>query len=367
MDSLLNLKYDFLHCKIVYSSPEELYQIVTVKIALTIYYAEIYERGNYRCEMENLQRKICSLMIPETFKTSLSQMVELIKIELNHITNLICNISKCLRLNDTAVWLHKIHWTQQGTVDQISTAKAFADSVHLDATTRFKIAVHFCLIDRVNALSFQMPRDYLNIDSDVAYYIKSLDGAFTAREHFKIYNFVPSYFACFGKMFMADNQPGYHYFWHYLDEESKLYILDSYDFKGSLLWLFLLCDYEKRLKILYDVESFCRLLKNLLHFEWLSTFSACLKNVRQFLTIESAVELLDCTVMLLEERISYRKTYLQICVILLKFLSKECSETNVCCSHPSYLVLNAMHHLVDDGEIKMITTFLQEVSNERIL
>ena len=199
MERLLNIKYDWRHCKVIRDSPETLFHLATRKVSLTFWYGE---SGDIMLLKERLKvekkvrEKIISMVLPEPCKESLLQMVELFKYHLQRLLLVLPYEFKTM----SNLLKPKICWTSQGTIDEISTAKALADATEIDVKIRFGIAVIFCLEDRVNALSVEMPQDYLDNNVSFRYLIEAMEDASDARKHFNIYEFVPDYMRCFEKM-----------------------------------------------------------------------------------------------------------------------------------------------------------------------
>ena len=388
MDNLLKVEYDWIHSKFILRSPQKLEELASVKIALRLWNkVDISEENEKSNEIETeiilaklkVKENIHSMELPEFYEEILLQKSELIVKEWNDLV-----LTLPSKFRDLQNMLHslsdKICWTTQGTIDKTTTAKALADATALGVKMRFEIAVNFCLEDRVNALSIKMPKDYLKNNEELRPYINSMHNASIARKHFKIFWFVPSYAECFRGMLLMSNFSACQYFWHYLNNEKKLSFLESsYIIDASncyLLFLFTQFDNERRLQILQNEKYCCMLAKQLLNLEWLFLFDACVKDALRLLTIDSVVEILDESADKLFLETPYEKTYLRICSMLLKFLSKDCSITTLG-SKTNDLMVHAMLTLMQNEkvksrsykhqvEVKLVKTFLESVSNDWI-
>ena len=392
MEKLLNLKYDWRHCKRVGGSPEPLFQLATLIKALHLWYGELnnlnvfttpwnteVSDGLEMIEMTpRIQMQIISLHIPETCKENLSQMVDLVKSQLEELLELLPrdfqmmqNISKFLQEN--------IHWTSQGTIDKATTAKKLTQSVDLDVKVRFKIAVEFCLEEQINALSVQLPKDHLESDFLLLSSIASMDGASAAREYFEIHEIEPRYVQCFHTMLLRRNLGASQYFWQYLSDEWKLSTLESGFLPNTsgcdLLFLFTQFNRETKLRILNDEQYRSTLLGQLLYSK-IPVFNACIENVLKFMTVSSVVKLLVDNVNEWRLAIISKKKYFRICYRFLQYLSKECEITTLDLES-NELMVKAMGDLMLGAKrrccavehpvvIELLKDFIKSVSSEWI-
>ena len=388
----MNLKYDWRHSRVVDGSPGTLFQLATLKIALNFWNNELndvkmicipwtMEMGDLLMKkgatVRKTQSEIVSLEIPENCKESISQVVSLIRYQLEDLLDLLPREFK--KMQDVSNFLkEKIRWTPLGTIDITTTAKRLTDT-DIDVKLRFEVAVKFCLEDRVNTLSVQMPPDYLENNENLLPYIQSIDGATAAREYFKIEEFEPNYLECFKRMLYRNNLVACQYFWQYLTDEEQLNFLEADHLLPTthgreLLFFFTLFDREKKLQVLQN-EDHCNTLLSQITSSKIPVFDVYIKDVLRFMKVESVVNLLDITVLEFIEVISAsKKKYLRRCTMILQFLSKECEITTLD-TESNEMLMNAMCGLMREAEFKMasrehsveidlLKDFIESVSSE---
>ena len=364
METLVNLKYDWCRNQIIYNSPAPLRQLATVKAAVSIWYKEekwlVVDIDRVH---KHLQGNIVPMMLPETIKIKVSEMVELIKNQLYDFLRFLPH--ECFKQNWWILFRDKISWTTQGTIDYKTSANALVDSVHLDKGTKFKIAAKFFLEDQINNLSIQMPRDYLEKNRNWVFYIVNLNGARIARKHFDIdFSFVDC-MDCFKFMLRKGDNYGCCYYWQRLTEEEKLEVLHpSYEFRSfNELFIFTVYDKERRLQVLQDEEYCHDLLNNLQSLEWFEIFDSCVSDSLEFFSVNSLAGLFSNCVERIKSTIVYKKKYLHLCKLLLQSFHKQITTSN---ENSNRTVIIALDKLVEEGEVKFTKDFLQSASIEWI-
>ena len=380
MEILLNLKYDWIHNRIIYDSPARLYHLTVVKTAISIWYGQVDDlEQRYEYVSNNFFEAILSLALPETVKDDIARMIELIGDQLSVFKRPLPNSVNEIRWG---ILKDKINWTSQGTIDKKRTVEALADATELNMESRFQIAVTFCLEDRVNELSSHMPSDYLTKHRMWLHKIEVLDGAIMGKKHFSILKTVSNFSwqnnckAHLKKMLTVRNDLACHYFWQRTIEQQKLQTLTweyikktayctNYTYSRSycMLFLFTNCDKEKRIQLLRNEKCFFHLVDQLCNIEWLSVLDECFIDILKLLTADFAVMLLNSNVQRLKLTVAYRKNYVQICLMLLQFLCKKLLATSL----PLFLnnsLTHSMYDLIEVGETKAIKAFLELVSIE---
>ena len=375
MESLMDLNYDWLYNKIIYNSPATLYQQSAVKISICLWRGQESINDIGTQEIERLmQAKTTLLPLPESTQTDVGQIAKVNEEQLIQLMRLLPD-----RRFKKKWWIllkDKIVWTSQGTIDQQRTAEALADSADFDVETRFNTAVEFCLEDRINALTLQLPNDYNLIKNKewVDEIAEMDDGILIAKKHFNIQESLPNYKESFRKMLKKENYIGCYYYWHRLTDQDKLdflrpEIVIHHSFNSSIgynvFFLFAHCDEARKLEILKHHRYCSILIGQLSQLRWLPIYEIFVKDVLNFSTKESVVELLEFSVQNIGVTITYKNKYVQICAMALHFLSKESSITNLQCQlHVQ--IINSMLILVREGEIQIVKDFLGSVNHEWI-
>ena len=337
METLIKVKYDWNNCKIIGNSPEKLYKIATVKVALSLWYAQEdwFPEDKVKVQIE-ICEKIASITIPETTKMSLKQMVEFIKSQLDDLLRLLrllhweFEMLHCLK--------NKICWTQQGTIDLTTTAETLADATDLKMEMRFVVAIKFCLEDRVNSLSIHIPPDYFEKNPLWLCCIKSMERTSIARKHFNVNEFTPDYLKCFELMLRRNNFTACQYFWPHLNDEEKLTVFEYAveksvlcNFECRLVFLFTQFDNEGKLKILHNEKYCCLLLKQLLNMNlhWLCILETCIEDILDFLKVDFVVQILRQSVlrvMLVEFAPTYKKKLAKFVIFFFNSFLKRAQQ-----------------------------------------
>ena len=371
MDKLLDLQYDWLHSKIIFYSPPTLLQLALVKSAVIIYYEEA---DNFLEEIETYRKvrnKIQVILIPETLRSHIALMAEIVHNQMKEFTRLLPR-----EFSTNIGWIilrEKLHWTSQGTIDKRSTAECLADMNDLDVIIRFRIALEFRLVDKINALAIKIPSKYCMKDREKFRKLVDMDDVTIAKRHFGISERVHDYKYCFKEIIRSGNELGYHYYWQHLSEQEIEDVLqpqfirnlDGFYYYKFMLFIFTHCNIERKLQILQDENNCYILVTQLLGFQWLSFFDAFVTDALKRLTVNSVVKLLNESVKRMMPTRAYTKKYLQICSLLLQHLCKECSITSL---QNCYLdmILECLHIGVEWGELQLVRIFLQSVDNEWI-
>ena len=365
---LLNLNYDWLHNKIIYESPPALYRLAIAKSAANVYSEENDEFSGPNKLFERVQEKIKLLVTPESFKTRIALMIELMNVQLREFIKLLPN--ECSNEKGWIFLKNKIYWTSQGTIDTKRTAEALASSIDFSLKTRFDIAVTFLLQDQINILSVQLPRDHGSFRKELA----GIDDISIAKNHFRI----PELEIDVKEYFKAMIKNGYklasHYYWQRLSEEEKLEFLDPQFIKTFnqpseshfyMLFLFTHCDIEIKEQLLQNEDNYCTLLKQLLDLQWIHIFDSCLKDSLQFWTADFVVKLLDAVSERMRSTKSHVKKYEEITASLLEHLCQECSMTTLT-EDSNETIMDVLHRLAQKEELKIIKDFIDTVNKEWI-
>ena len=370
MKELLELKYDWLHSQIILNSPAKLYQLAIIKIAVSLWYEEVewLVEDIYKVNI-NLQEKISLMILPERFRNNIAQMAELIRNQLRELLEFLPE--KFFKHNWWNVLKTNIYWSLQGTIDKKRTTEALTGSIELDVETRFQTAVVFCLEDRIDALSIQMPIDYLKSNADWYDKISAMATLSVSREHFGITEVFSDYKLSFDRMVTIRNELGYHYFWHHLTEQEKLHILES-EFvhhcyadhnNNYILFLFTQLDENKKLQLLQKDPECLYIMEQLLSLQLLPLFHICANDVLKFLTLESLTYFSFACSELLDVSVAYRKNYIEICAMLPQFFSSKSSSHTNCLIEP---VIDSLVNFMREGETNLAKDLLQSISSEWI-
>ena len=376
MEALCNLEYDWICSKIVSDSPPTLQQSAAIRIAFSFWHRLLRESMDISQVYSNLEYKVQLEMNPECLKNDVLQVVELIRVQLLNLIQLLPNI--ILEQKKWSFLKDKIFWTLDGTINKNRTAEALADAIDLDVESRFQVAVTFCLEDRVNTLAVQMPPDYLqkniNFDfNDVA----AINDTFIAKQHFGISDYVPNYVKSFYKMQDNKNELGCYYFWQRLTEEEKVelteeqfkdllhleakYLDEDFDNVNTyaILLFFMHCDKEDQLKIIHNERYCCVLLQQLLELQFFPILNACINNALEHMSANSVIQLLHKTSLIAQSA----NVYKNITDKILKYLLQEhlIVAGN---SESSNLVLRAMQRLIEAKEIELVKNFLTSAGSE---
>ena len=262
MEEFLNLNYDWAHSKIICESPAKPYQFETAKSVLNLWYGALPDLNRISKTVREVQNRI-ELILPETCQNYAKQIAELVGEQLTELIKLL-NLKNLLTENQIS-WhfmKDKLHWTLQGSINKKSTAEALAGAIDLNVETRFRIAVTFCLEDRINSLSVYLPTNYVETRRDDLLVIGAMDVDSIARKHFHIKSpasdfteyFQGHYSSHFTKALREKNDLASAYFWQFLTEQNKQFHFDAIKKRGedfcfySHYTLFMLthCNNEKK-------------------------------------------------------------------------------------------------------------------------
>lgn len=89
----LDLKFDFLHNKIIDDSPPPLFQFASAKVAKCFWYAEKFVKGDFFGKrVTRIQEKIYGLLLPDTVKDEVALTVKIIADQLISLNSVLGNI-----------------------------------------------------------------------------------------------------------------------------------------------------------------------------------------------------------------------------------------------------------------------------------
>ena len=374
MDTLLSLKFDLPHNKIVEDSPALLQHLATIQIAVSICYrAELTKSmtNDDKCKTKViLQNGISSLPIPPSIKNDVELMVALVVDQLSKIRSDASPHSEIFLFIDSNLLQKKVQWTSQGTIDKKRTAQALADSIELDTKTRFEIAAEFYLEEQINALSVHLPRNYLEKHKRKFYSIYKIKSISIARKHFNILQPVPDSKDLFP--FCVD-EINCHYLWHNLTDAERVdvytnsFSISSY-FPDVALFLFSEANKDQKLKLLQNKNTCGIVIKKLMDLECLPVFNACIHEVSKFLTVNTLVSMLRLCRFKIEEKpvlLAYKTKYAQIFCTLSDILSKvnlndkkwNSVEKSITCILTVFL---------EEKEMKVAKMIIESLQNEWI-
>ena len=363
MEVILNLKYDFVHNKIIYNVIPSLRHLATVRIAINLWYEEeVIEKWN--TTQRTIEGKVPSLTIPESLKEKIALMAELIGQQLDNLSSIVSR-----RLNFQSKWhlLHKeIYWTAEGTIDKKRTFEAFTDCEELDLETRFAIASDFYLEDRINALSVQLPLNYFEWNENYFYSLSEMAGLSTARKHFGLLPWtVPNYYRCCIYDDSVTEMQYYFYWQHFTEETKNEFILDLYNPCASEdVILFLVTQHNdlQKQQLLQSESTLCDLLDALLDLRWFPFFVACINEVSGILDTHTVLRLLLTCVRQLDSTFAYRIKYARVCANLIRLLNNKEAINDYCLS--DYDMRRIVCILLKVEEIKCLESFLEWLSVE---
>ena len=374
MEKLVNLEYRVENYEIVPFSPPTLLHLATVKAAFNIWYSNDDDIENMLESQIEVQEKTSLMALPNSIKNYIAQKVETIASQLSKFRKLLPS-NPSIENRWYSSFKYKIHWTSLCTINMRKTAKALVDTTDLNVEAKFQLAVRFCLEDQVNALSVQMPCDYLKENIDLYDNVAYLKGALIAKKHFKIPEMEHYYYhECFKEMLSLENEAGCHYYWQGFTEEEKHKLLrhsiresyiDRLNDSSYILFIFIQFDKQTRLQLVQDDEYCSILLKQLLKTQFLHLFDECAKDLLKLLRKDWVVYLADQSVFKVRSTIAYKKKYVQICEMILQVISREFQITSLH-AFSNDIMMKAMNDLMDEGEITIVTEFLNSVSNDWI-
>ena len=384
MEILYNLNYDWLHNKIIYDTPEDLYQQATVKIAIAFWYGEV-ELERYVAARKVFE-KIPSLTLPKSIKNDIAEIVELIGDQLNQFKRSMPNkfldqqlkTNKFLDKNSWSLWKKNLYWTSQCTINKLRSAESLTDTVDLDVETRFEIATTFCLVNRINILSIQMPSSYLETNAAMYDMITAMDDVSDAKIHFGMHQIVPDftlnfqneYKDRFSTALKKGIYPACEYYWQRLTETNKLDAMNwhfvpeaAYTSTNCILFILTHMKKEMRLQLLQDENWLYYVMLQLSDPQWLPVFNMCKVDLLKPLAPNYLVELLHSNTERAKETIALKKKYIHLCSTLLQLLSKKYEITSLIL-YSKIKVMNALGILIDEGEINATVELLKTMDKE---
>ena len=362
MDTILDLKYDIVHNKIIYEAPSPLQQLATVKIAVNIWYEKASDLQNGSQLQRMMQEKVLLLMLPKKLAENIGLMAELVGEQL-------IGLSKILdkRINFSSSWFllrKRIQWTTQGTIDKKRTLESFTDCDDLSLETRFKIASEFYLEDRIHALSFQLPHGFMHncVESFLSIFV--MEGLSTARNTLRCKRTVSGYKRLFRNILLKRNtinEIECYYYWSHLTDQAKYDIVLEYKYRHPNISLFSFTELDRELKIqlFNDQHLFFCLLNVLLGLRWFSILAICLKELSNdlnpiflFAIFEKCVEKLGVTY-------AYKKKYAEVCAMLIQSVYYE-KPISARLANLAEIVCNLLKY----DEMKLIEDILESLSIE---
>ena len=353
MESLLDLKYDWLHNKIITDSPAKLYQLAMVKTAICLWNGE---EITYKKLSKVVLKKIPFLTLAKLVKNDVAHMVELLFTQMLEL-NILISIHASKHVT---VCKSKIYWTPQGTIDHKRTFETLVDATDLELEIRFTIAIFSCMKDRINALSIQLPSSYLSRNDHLKDIITNMDGITTTKKHFNIPEPGHNYFEGFKRVLYQTNFLSIHYYWYHLTEQEKLFFLKPEyfaRFRKKALFFFTECDKEEKLQLIQNEYCCLWIAVNLTSPELLPVFDKCIKDLLLFLTADSVVKLLCVVVEYLMLTVAYKKKYLEISAMLLQVLKNEHNLTSLQ-SHSDNALMRVLYDLMFKEGQKLVIDFL---------
>ena len=335
METLLDLKFDLAHNKIIVGSPPSLKQLTSVRVAVNLWYEEEIDKWDVEELQTQVQGKVPPLTIPETLKGNIALMSELVGDQLDKFTTSLEEI-----LNFPAKWRilqNRIHWTSQGTIDMKSTAESFADCEVVDIVTRFKIAVEFYLNDRLDALYDDLPLSYIKNLKGMDFpslcvmfghdIVSKLPRQLRAR-------FPPDFRKRFKLILEESNKVVCHFYWQLLGDNIKRIILQEFSevyYKQPDIFVFLFTQFEQEEKVRLlsnDSHFVFRLLDALLDLRWFSILDGCISKMSKCLKTPEILCLLCTCAMKLESSLAYKNKYVPICAMLIQLHRNRTSTHN---------------------------------------
>ena len=374
MGELLNIRYDWLHRRIIYESPQQLYKLAAAKVAVKLYCEVPNKLTGVNEIFRKVQKNLRLMVIPEKFRTNVELITELMQEQLSKFIKFLPKEFSHKR--EWRLLKKNICWTSQGTIDKLNTAEALVDASDLDVTLRFQIATLFFLENKINALSIQMPQNYVVKNRDFYDKLSKMDGIPVAKKYFSISEVECDYKICIKNMLELGNEFGYHYYWHRLSEQERFELLEPKfmnsipswcsSFNFQLFIIFTYCDIEGRLQLLEYEQYRCTLLDSLLDLQLLPIFDECVKEFLEYLTLDYVVKLIKASAIRIPKSAKlYKKKYVKIGSMLFQHLCKEYSIITIP-SHLLDMIFKSLQWLAEEGETELMKLFLDSVNKEWI-
>ena len=235
------------------------------------------------------------------------------------------------------LFLNKLCWTPQGSIDKRRTAKDVLECDAFGVEQKFRIACLNCLEEDIEKLFLQLPEEYFKDVQQQEYYwtdymnrklgrpVEQEDFRLTARDGFNY-------------SLYTNNEVAIHYFWSLFGNSEKHRCLLSFA-KNALerkrssnivLYLFSQLNYDQKCEILKDSSLGYKLARSLLNWRWLFLYIPTLKTISMKIGETNYLRLLYDTI----ENMSlfcYRQPYRDIFKMMLndimpRSIIKQCLE-----------------------------------------